>query len=103
MMFKASVLDLLWNITTLPAGTLNDDTTSATTYRVSQSSYPSYLQVLFQMTKTDDGKELEIEAGKAVCQSLSVPFSKKDLSIFDCEWILLGDYSGNVVKVAVEN
>jgi|GEM_PF-3595155 len=103
MMFKASVLELLWNISTNQNGTLNDATTSATTYQVSQSSYPSYLQVLFQMTKTDDGKKLEIEAGRAVCQSLNIPFSKTDFSIFDCVWILLGDSSGNVVRVAVEN
>jgi hypothetical protein len=103
MMFRASVLDLLWNISTNQYGTLNDATTSATTYQVSQSSYPSYLQVLFQMTKTDDGKKLEVEAGRAVCQSLAIPFSRTDFSIFDCAWILLGDSSGNVVKVAVEN
>lgn len=103
MMFKASVLDLVWNISTNQYGTLNDATTSATTYRISQSSFPSYLQVLFQMTKTDDGKKLEIEADRAVCQSLSIPFSKTDFSIFDCVWILLGDSSGNVVRVAVEN
>jgi hypothetical protein len=103
MMFKASVLELLWNISTNQSGTLNDATTSATTYQVSQSSYPLYLQVLFQITKTDDGKKLEIEAGRAVCQSLSIPFSKTDFSIFDCVWILLGDSSGNVVRVAVEN
>ena len=103
MMFKASVVELLWSITANGSGTLNDGTTSATTYQISQNSYPSYLQVLFQMTKTDDGKKLEIEAGKAVCQSLSIPFSKTDLSVFDCEWILLGDNSDNVAKVAVEN
>ena len=103
MMFKASVVDLLWNITANVSGALNDGVSSATTYQVSQGSCPSYLQVLFQMTKTDDGKKLEIEAGKAVCHSLSIPFSKTDLSVFDCEWILLGDSSDNVVKVAVEN
>jgi hypothetical protein len=103
MMFETSVLDLLWNISASQYGTLNDGTTSATTYQVSQSSYPSYLQVLFQMIKTDDGKKLEIEADKAVCQSLSVPFSRTDLSVFNCVWILLGDASGNVVKVSVEN
>lgn len=103
MMFKASVLGTLWNITINSSGKLNDDITSATVYSISQSSYPSYLQVLFQMTKTDDGKKLEIEAGKAVCQSLDVPFSKGDLSVINCEWLLLGDSSGNVVKVSVEN
>ena len=103
MMFKASSLDLLWDINTNSSGKLNDGITSATIYHVSQKSHPSYLQVLFQMTKTDDGKKLEIEAERAVCQSLSIPFSKSDLSVFNCEWILLGDGSGSVVKVSVEN
>ncbi len=103
MMFKASVLDLLWSIATNASGTLNDGATSATSYQVTQNSYPSYLQVLFQMTKTDDGKKLEVEAGRSVCQSLSIPFSRTDFSIFDCAWVLLGDVSGNVVKVSVEN
>ena len=103
MMFSASVLSLLWSITTTSSGTLNDGVTLATTYRISQDSYPSYLQVLFQMTKTDDGRKLEIEAGRAVCESLSIPFSRTDFSIFNCMWTLLGDASGNVVKIAVEN
>lgn len=103
MMFNASIVDLMWSISTNSSGALNDGTTPATTYQVSQSSYPSYLQVLFQMTKTDDGKKLEIAAGKAACQSLNIPFSKTDLSVFDCEWILLGDDLDNVVRVAVEN
>jgi len=103
MMFKASILDLLWNITTTSTGQLNDGTTSATVYQMSQSSHPSYLQALFQMVKTDDGKKLEIEAGKAVCQNLSIPFSRTDLSVFNCEWLLLGDSSDNVVKVSVGN
>lgn len=103
MMFNASIVDLMWSISTNSSGALNDGTTPATTYQVSQSSYPSYLQVLFQMTKTDDGKKLEIAAGKATCQSLNIPFSKTDLSVFDCEWILLGDDLDNVVRVAVEN
>lgn len=103
MMFKASVLDLLWNIDTNSIGKLNDGVTSATVYQMSQASYPLYLQVLFQMVKTNDGKKLEIEANKAVCQSLSIPFSKTDLSVFNCQWILLGDNSDNIVKVAIEN
>ena len=103
MMFKPSSLNLLWDINANSSGTLNDGSTSATIYQVSQSSYPSYLQVLFQMTKTDDGRRLEIEADRAVCQSLNIPFSKSDLSVINCEWILLGDSSRSVVKVAVEN
>lgn len=96
MIFKSSVLDLLWNIDTDTLGKLNDEVTSATIYQVSQSSYPAYLQVLFQMIKTDDGKRLEIESDKAVCQSLIIPFSRNDFSVFNCQWILLGDSSGKL-------
>lgn len=103
MMFKASILDLLWNMNTDPAGLLNDSATPATIYQVSQNSHPVYLQVLFQTIKTDDGKKLEIEAGRAVCQSISVPFTRTDFSIINCEWTLLSDASGNIVKVAIEN
>ncbi len=103
MMFKASIVDLLWNINTDTAGLLNDSSTLATIYQVSQNSHPSYLQVLFQTIKTDDGKKLEIEAGRAVCQSLSVPFTRTDFSIINCVWTLLSDASGNIVKIAVEN
>jgi len=103
VIFKASVLNLLWNISANASGTLSDGSTPATVYQLSQGSHPSYLQVLFQMTKTDDGKRLEIEAGKAICHSLKIPFSKKDFSVFNCEWILLGDDNENVVRVAIEN
>lgn len=102
IIFKPNILDLLWNISTDSTSYLNDGITPATIYQVSQSSYPAYLQVLFQMVKTDDGKKLEIKSDKALCQSISVPFSKKDFSIFNCQWILLGDNSGNVARVAVE-
>ena len=103
MMFKASVLGLIWNVSTNASGKLNDGATSATVYQLTQNSCPSYLQVLFQMTKTSDGKKLEVEANRAVCQDLSIPFSKTDFSIFDCTWLLLGDISGNVVRLSVEN
>ena len=103
VMFKPSILDLLWSIETNNQGKLNDSITSATTYQLNQVSCPAYLQVLFQMIKTDDGKKLEIEASKAVCHNLTIPFSKKDFSVFNCEWILLSDNNDNIVRVGIEN
>jgi len=103
VIFKASVLDLLWNTNTNSDGKLNDGLTSATNYIVSQNSRPSYLQVLFQTYKTDDGKKLEIEARRAVCQSVKIPFTKTDFSVFDCQWILLSDSLDDIVTVSVEN
>ena len=103
VMFRPSILDLVWSIENEVDGKLNDSATSATTYQLNQDSYPAYLQVLFQMVKTDDGKKLEIEASKAVCSSMMIPFSRKDFSVFDCEWMLLGDNNDNVVRVSIEN
>jgi len=103
MIFKPSILEFLWNINVDLNSTLNDGLTSATVYKITQGSYPSYLQVLFQMRRADDGKKLEIEADRAICQNLMVPFSNKDFSVFNCEWILLGDNLENVVKVLMEN
>jgi len=103
VVFKPSILDLLWNVETNFQGKLNDSISSATTYQLSQMSYPAYLQVLFQMIKTDDGKKLEIEASRAICHNLTIPFSKKDFSVFNCEWILLSDNNDNIVRVAIEN
>lgn len=103
VLFKASIMDLLWNINTSVSGYLNDGSTLATTYQVSQSSYPKGIQVLYQATKTDDGKKIEIEAHNAYCNSLRLPFSKSDFTVIDCNWTLLADSNGNVVKTAVEN
>ena len=103
MTFRASILSTLWNVDADTSGKLSDGTTSATTYRVSQESHPLYLQVLFQMTKTDDGKRLEVEADRAICRDLQIPFSKSDFSVVDCTWLLLGSASGDVMRVAVEN
>jgi hypothetical protein len=103
VIFKPSVLELLWNIDTNINDKLNDSVTPSTTYQLGQCSSPAYIQVLFQMLKTDDGKKLEIEASKAVCHNLTIPFSKKDFSVFNCEWILLSDNNDNVVKVSIEN
>lgn len=103
VLFKASIMNLLWNVTTNASDHLNDGSTSATTYQVSQSSYPKGIQVLYQATKTDDGKKIEIEAHNAYCNSLRLPFSKSDFTVIDCNWTLLADSNGNVVKTAVEN
>jgi len=103
VLFKASIMDLLWNVTTSSSGYLNDGSTLATTYQVSQSSYPKGIQVLYQATKTDDGKRIEIEAHNAYCNNLRLPFSKSDFTVVDCNWILLADSNGNVVKTAIEN
>lgn len=103
VVFRPSVIDLLWNVTMNSSDHLKDNMTSATTYKISQSSYPKSIKVLYQAFKTDDGKRLEIEAGNAYCNSLRIPFYRTDLSIINCEWLLLADANGNVVKVAIEN
>lgn len=103
VMFRPHILDLIWNVDTNANGKLNDTITSAMTYQLNQCSCPAYMQVLFQMIKTDDGKKLEIEASKAVCNNLTIPFSKKDFSVFNCDWLLLGDSNNNVIRVSIEN
>lgn len=103
VMFRPSILDLIWNLETVANGSLNDTVTSAMTYQLNQNSCPAYMQVLFQMIKTDDGKKLEIESSRAVCNSLTIPFSKKDFSVFNCDWLLLGDSNDNVIRVSIEN
>lgn len=103
VIFKPSVIDLLWNVTLNSSDYLNDNLTSATAYKISQLSCPKSIKVLYQAIKTDDGKKLEIEAGNAYCNSLRMPFYRDDFTVINCEWMLLADVNGNVVKVAVEN
>lgn len=103
VVFKPSVIDLLWNVSLNTTDYLNDGSTMATTYKISQSSYPKSIKVLYQAVKTDDGKKLEIEASNAYCNSLRIPFYRADFTIINCEWMLLADVNNNVVKVAVEN
>ncbi len=103
VMFKADSMNLLWDLTKNASDTLADDSTAATSYLVTQSTKPTYLQFLFRCLLTEDGKALEIEADKAVCEDLQIPFSNKDLSIYRCRWICLGDANSNVVRVSVEN
>ncbi len=101
--FKPSTYDLLWSVTTNESDTLADDSTAATSYTVGQSTVPSYLQFLFRCTQTGIAKALEIEAGRAICPELIVPFSKRDLAVHGVQFLCLGDSSDNIVKVVSEN
>lgn len=101
--FRPITFDTLWDVTVNASDTLADDSTASTSYTVTQSSIPSYLQFLFHCTQTSDGKALEIKADRAVCRSLHLPFTKADLTVHDCEFLCLGDTSDNVVKVSLEN
>jgi len=103
VIFNPSVIDLLWNVTSNSSDYLNDNNTLATTYKITQSSCPRSIKVLYQAIRTNDGKRLEIEAGNAYCNSLKIPFYRTDFTIINCEWMLLADANGNVAKVAVEN
>lgn len=103
VVFKPSIIDLLWSITKDEAGKLNDGVTPAKVYRISQTTFPIGLQTLYQATRTDDGKKLEIEAHNAFCNSLELPFSKDSFTVFDCQWMLLADPNGDVVRIAVQD
>lgn len=103
VLFKHQFLDLIWSVTLSATGYLNDGSTSATVYQIDQSSEPNSLYLLYQATKTDDGKKLEIQANKGYCNGLELPLSKDDFSVMNCEWSLLADDNENVVKVSVEN
>ncbi len=103
VVFNPSVIDLLWNVESNTSDYLNDNMTLATTYKITQLSYPKSVKVLYQAIRADDGKRLEIEAQNAYCNSLRVPFNRTDLTIVNCEWMLLADANGVVAKVAVEN
>lgn len=102
MEFKAETLNLLWNISANSGGFMSDGITIANIYQITQASYPAELEVLFQMRRTDNKKLMEIEARRAICESLSIPFPKTDFSVFDCVWLLLADNSGGIVRLAVE-
>lgn len=103
VIFKAASLQLLWGITYNASDTLADDSTASTSYLVDTSTVPLYLQFLLQCTQTNDGKKLEIEADKAVCEAIRIPFSKVDVTVYNCPFVCLADASGNVLKVSVEN
>lgn len=101
--FKPETYELLWSVAVDESDTLADGSTASTSYTVQQSTAPTYLQFLFRCTQTGDGNALEIEADRAICSEIRVPFSKKDLSIHDCNFLCLGDSNDSVVKVSVEN
>ena len=103
VVFKPASFNLLWGVTYNASDTLNDGETAATSYKITQSTTPSFLQFLFQGTLTSTGKKIEIEALNAVVEALQIPFSKAALSEHRCRWQCLGDTSSNVLKVAVEN
>lgn len=100
--FLVSAYNKLWSITAT-ADTLADDATVSTSYTISQATKPTDLQVLWQGTKTDDGKIIEIEADKAICPRIMIPIPKTDVIVYDSEWICLGDSSDNIIKVSVED
>jgi len=99
--FRAAALNLLWGITYNATDTLADDTTAATSYLITQASIPRDLQFLFAMTKTDDGKKMEIEADKAVFPDLQIGFTRDDLVCYDVKCLCLGDAADSVVKISV--
>lgn len=103
VIFKEAALDLLYGITANASDTLADGSTAATSRTITQSIVPVALQFLFQATRTDTGKKLEIEARKAICPAIQIPFSRKDLTVYDCEWICFGDSSDDVVRMSTEN
>jgi hypothetical protein len=103
VVFKPSNLKLLWNINYDTEDKLADDLTSAISFGITQNTIPNYLQVLFQIIKTDDGKKLEVEADKGICEDLTLPFSKNELTIHNCTWLCLADPNGKIIKVSIEN
>lgn len=113
VMFDPAMLYALWGVTYSSAGTLSDNSTDATTYTITQSTYPRTLQLLLKFTcpglhtnplvNDAGGKILEIEASRAVCKSIVVPFAKRDITVSECLFRCYGDASDNIIKVSVEN
>ena len=103
VVFASEAFNLLWNISKNASDTLADDSTASTSYTITQASTPKVLQFLFQATRTDDGKKLEIEADKAVCPKMLIPIGKTKLVYYDCEWLCFGDGSDNTIKISEEN
>lgn len=102
VIFKPKTLKLLWEVDYLSSDVLADGSTEAESFAITLGTKPSYVQVLFQMTRTDDSKKLEAEADRALCETLRIPFTKRNLTIHNCEWLCLADANENVVKVRVE-
>jgi len=103
VVFTEAALNLNYGITSNTSDTLADGSTAATSRTISQSIVPVVLQFLFQWTRTDSGKKMEIEADRAICPAMQIPFSRTDLAKYDAEWFCFGDASSNVVKISTEN
>ena len=113
VIFDPVMLYKLWGVTYSTSDTLADDSTAATSYIISQSTFPRTLQLLLKFTcpglhlspATGDmgGKIMEIQANRSVCRSLIIPFPKRDIVVAQCHFQCYADSSDNVIKVAVEN
>ena len=113
VIFDPAMLYKLWGVTYSTSDTLADDSTAATSYTISQATYPRTLQLLLKFTcpglhltpATGDmgGKIMEIQANRSVCRSLIIPFPKRDIVVGQCHFQCYADSSDNVIRVAVEN
>lgn len=103
VVFDPSMLNLLWGVTLDASDTLADDSTAATSYTISQSTFPRYLQFLFRCTRSYDSKAMEIEADKAVCNEITIPLMKRDLALSNCVFHCLADANDNIIRVAIAN
>ena len=101
--FKPGIFNLVWAITYNAADTLNDGATSATSYTIRQSSKPQSIEILFQCICTGNGLKLEIEAKKAVCPGLIIPFNKQLIAMEDLTFTCFADANGDIVVVRKEN
>lgn len=101
--FLPASMYTIWSITRNAADTLADGSTTATSYKVTQSSQPNSLQFLFHGVRSDNGKQVEIRANKAYCESIVVPFGSTSVTVYDVTWLCLADSADNVIAIAEEN
>ena len=101
--FLFDSMNKFWETSKNTSDLFSDGLTSATSYTFGNSSYPKELQFLLHGTKSDDSKGFEIFAPKAIIPSINVPFHKKNISMINCQFVLLSDSNGRCVKVLVEN
>ena len=97
------MLNKLWDISVNASDTLADGSTAASSYTISQSTYPPLKELLFHFTHTGDGKKVEVFGDRVVCPSLVLPFPKLDIVQYNVQFLFMGDGSGNVIKVSKEN
>ena len=103
VVWLASVWDLIWDITKNASGTLNDGSTAATTYDLKQDSVPQALEFLFQMTRTGDGKKLEVEALNVICPVFSLSILKQTIVTHNITFVCRADANGIILRTAEEN